>query len=215
MADHIIITQDDPRSAIATSPQHPGFYIGRASTARLLADLDDELDTIGADSHRVMHGQVYVARSEHEQFCVRVTQPASPSRLALWLRVMAQCQSDEEEWPSHLFRDVADVALIIVCEEDDTLGWVYDQMVEGDAVALVLSDDDPADGFRIRQMVPSTDKQKIVPHMTVTMKTGDPRVRSMTVRELMDSAPTFHFDTKQWDEPLSGGSEAREHYPPF
>lgn len=214
MADHIIITQDDPHSAIATSPQHPGFYLGRASTARLLEDLDDELDAIGADAHRVMHGQVYVGRSEHEQFCVRVTQPASTHRLALWLSVMARCQGGEEEWPTHLLRDTADVALIIVCEEEDSLGWVYDQMVDGDAAALILADDDPAEGFRIRQLVPSTDKQKIVPHMTVSLKPDDPRVRRMTVRELMDSAPTFHYDTKHWDDPLKGAA-ARKRYPGF
>lgn len=216
MADHIVITQDDPHSAIATSPQHPGFYLGRASTARLLADLDDELDAIGADPHRVTHTQVYAGRSENEQFCIRVTQPASARRLALWMSVIKECESGDEEWPTHLFRDAAGVALIIACEDEDTLGWVSDQMVDGDAVALVLSDENPEEGFRIRQLMPPTrGKQKILPHKTVTLDGDDPRTRLMTVRELMDSAPTYHYDDGRWDEPMRGTEHRERRYPTF
>lgn len=213
MADHIIITEDDPRSAIATSPQHPGFYLGRASTARLLADLDDELDAIGADARRVIHSQLYVSRSEREQFCVRTTQPASASRLALWLSAITQCEAPDEEWPTHLLQDAAGVALVIACEADDTLGWIEEQTFEGDAIALILADENFEDGFRIRQLVPPGDQSNVVAHKTVSLDWEDPAVRRMTVRELMDSAPTYHYDTHRWDGPVTDTVEQRRQHP--
>lgn len=140
---HAIVSRYDADAFGLSSPQAPALFAGSDSEKsyrtedipRLLAEAG-----LSGDYTLQVHRQSYHQAEDREWFIrVKVERPddkPAPSRLSTWQGLVALL----EEIPTPIDaarKNSTGEVLFIVCELDDTIGWVSDQLVDGETAALV------------------------------------------------------------------------------
>lgn len=137
---HVIYTDFPGFGWGISSPQVPELAGGSTSIDDALADTPRILALAGFDEGDyvlIQHEQKYVQSPTGQEYFLRFTEPLTKGRQAVIGRTLAAVESGAEDDELHRMPTTPTGERIVIgCEADDKIGWILDQLAEGEGTTV-------------------------------------------------------------------------------